>query len=191
MQGLDKGMFARALDVIKGRLTDASNWFWLGTTDIDALDNMTGIEKVKRLVSYGGVHAIELIIATYLLYKTRNYTIPRLNLLWKTLTKGKALAKCKFSDTNGEDYILEFDSKKMAWTLRYDRVLKHFTADNNDMVPSPSSLKSFFKTRFFNRFKNRCKEIIEPILNASEGSLKVELSKSDKKMLSKLVSMKD
>lgn len=190
-QGLDKSMFSRALDVLKNRLEDASNWFWLGTSDIDALDNMSNVEKVKRLIQYGGAHAIELIVAVYLLYKTRNYTVPRLNLLWKTLTKGKALAKCKFSDTNGEDYILMFDSKKMAWTLRYDRVFKHFTADNNDMTPSPESLKSFFQTQFFNRFKDRCKEIIEPILNASEGSLEAKLNNSDKKILHKLIASKD
>ena len=190
-QGLDKTMFSRALDVLKNRLQDASNWFWLGTSDIDALDNMSNVEKLKRLISYGGVHAIELIVAVYLLYKTRNYTIPRINLLWKTLTKGKALAKCKFSDTNGEDYILMFDSKKMAWTLRYNRIFKHFTADNNDMTPSPASLKSFFETKFFNKFKDRCVEIIEPMLNATEGSLEAELSKSDKKMLNQLVASKE
>lgn len=155
--GKNIGWFSRAIAVAKGYIGDIINSFAFGTTDLAALSNMTSAEKLTAFFKHGGVHVAELIAVMYILYKTKDYIFPRLQLAWKNFRQGKALAKCQFKNSDGESFEVRFDIKKNRWVLaKVNGLIGSLTTSANKLFVKEEDVKEFFNTEFFRRFAIQC-----------------------------------
>lgn len=189
--GKEKSWINRVWDVVKiyfNRMQKKISSLFFG----GEWDSANTSEKLAMLKT-GGIHTLELIAIAYIVYKIRNWLFPQLKLAWKNIKSSSDLARCKFSDTNGTDYLCWFDKKKMQWQVKYNRGILTLI-HKNDVFMTHAEEDAFFKTKFFTRFAKQCEKYISPYLDVerSKQQLKNDDTPSDvKKVLSFIVSNAD
>lgn len=169
--GKAKGWLGRVWDVVKGRwksLVDAvSEWFiggkWEGAS----------VEDKFKMLGTGGLHTLELVAIAYIVYKIRGWLFPQLKLAWKNLMSHNELARCKFSDTDGNGYLCWFDKRKMRWQVKHDRGIKALF-HKDDLFMTHDEEDAFFATKFFSRFAKQCEKYILPYLDVTRSKQQLE-----------------
>jgi hypothetical protein len=120
--------------------------------------------------------------AVYVLYKTSEIWVPKVQLLIRRLLAGNALAYCKFS-TDEHNYILKFDLTKYAWTLDYTGFKSSIL--NHKYKPSSEEFYQLTLQPEFKTFVNKCYQITNNMLTDKQQLAYLAILSEDNKLSSK------